>query len=258
MALFESGNPTLSEKYFQRSNEIDLNGTMTVRGSINKFGFLMLMVIAGAAYTWHLYSQYKDGQMMTLFWVGLIGSLILGLVISFRPRLAQYLAPVYGLLEGLMLGTFSVLVNEMAIKKGWPGGVVPQAVGLTFGVAIVMFLLYNFRIIKPTEKFKSVMISAILGVGLLYLAYWILGIFHINLPFMNWGDSSALGIGINIVVLVIAALTLILDFERIEVGSQTGAPKYMEWYCAFGLLVTMVWLYIQILKLLSRFANSRN
>jgi uncharacterized YccA/Bax inhibitor family protein len=255
MALFQSGNPTLSEKIFSKS--IDHSGeAMTVRGSINKFGFLLLMVIAGAVYTWNLYYTGSNSTMMGFFWLGLVGGLITGIVISFKPNLAKYLAPAYAILEGFVLGAFSAIINNMVAKK-YPG-IVIQAVGLTFGVAFLMFLLYNFRVIKPTQKFKSVIITASVGILFLYAAYWLLGIFGIHMPFMNWGDTSLLGFGINIFVAVIAALSLILDFERIETGADMGAPKEMEWYGAFGLLVTMVWLYIQILKILSRFASSRN
>ena len=130
-----------------------------------------------------------------------------------------------------------------------------QAVGLTFGVAIAMFLLYNFRVIKATERFKSVIISATVGIGIFYLISMVLRMFGIDMPFMY--DSSALGIGISLFVVAIAALNLILDFDMIERGAEAGAPKYMEWYGAFGLLVTIVWLYIEILKLLSRFANRK-
>ena len=128
-----------------------------------------------------------------------------------------------------------------------------QAVGLTFGVAIAMFLLYNFRIIKATEKFKSVIISATVGIGIFYLLTMIVRMFGVDMPFMY--DSSLLGIGISLFIVAIAALNLILDFDMIEKGSEAGAPKFMEWYGAFALLVTIVWLYIEILKLLSRFAK---
>jgi uncharacterized YccA/Bax inhibitor family protein len=129
---------------------------------------------------------------------------------------------------------------------------------LTFAVAFAMFLLYNFRIIKPTQKFKAVIVGATVGIGLFYLVWMVLGLFGVHLAFMAWGNASPLGIIVNLAVVAIAALSLILDFEQIETGAATGAPKYMEWYGAFGLLVTMVWLYIQILKLLSRFASNRN
>jgi len=256
MAIFESGNPTLSEKIFSRSLDRSNTELMTVRGSIQKFGFLLLMVFAGAAYTWKLYFEFKFPTMMTFFWVGLIGGLISALVISFKPVWAKYLAPAYGLLEGFVLGGLSAIIND-SMKKNYPN-IVLQAVLLTFGVAIAVFLLYNFRIIKPTQKFKSIIMSSIMGIAVFYLIYMVLGLFGVNMSFMNWGDNSLLGIGINLFVVVIAALSLILNFEQIEVGQQMGAPRYMEWYSAFGLLVTMVWLYIEILKLLSRFSSNRN
>jgi uncharacterized YccA/Bax inhibitor family protein len=256
MALFESGNPTLSEKIFNRSlNPADAE-VMTVRGSIQKFGFLLLMVFAGAAYSWKLYSEFKFPTMMTLFWVGLIGGFVSALVITFKPTVAKWLAPAYGLLEGLALGAISAIIND-SFKTKYPG-IVLQAVMLTFAVAFAIFLLYNFRIIKPTQKFKSIIIGASAGIGLFYLVWIVLSLFGVRLSFMSWTDASPLGIAINLFVVAIAAFSLILDFEQIEVGAQMGAPKHMEWYGAFGLLVTMVWLYIQILKLLSRFASNRN
>src|ERR1700761_4995432 len=256
MALFESSNPTLSEKIFNRSLDPSSTGTMTVRGSIQKFGFLLLMVTAGAAYNWKLYTEFKGETMMTLFWVGLIGGLVSGLIISFKPTTARYLSPLYALLEGFVVGALSVIINGQFQNK-YPN-IVLQAVILTFGVAFAVFLLYNFRIIRPTQKFKAILLSAIVGISLFYLVYFVLSLFHVNISFMSWNDASPLGIIINLFVVVIAALSLILDFERIEVGQQMGAPKYMEWYGAFGLMVTMIWLYIQILKLLSRFASNRN
>ncbi len=256
MAIFQSGNPTLSQKIFNRSLEQTNGETMTVRGSINKFGFLMLMVIAGAAYTWNLYNTSQISTMTTLLWVGLIGGLVTAVAISFKPTWAPYLAPAYGILEGFALGAISVILNE-AFKEKYPG-IILDAVGLTFGVAIAMFLLYNFRIINPTKKLQSIIFAATLGIGIFYLIdIVLLYVFKIDLPFMRWDNSSWLGIGISLFIIVIAALNLILDFGRIEQGAEMGAPKYMEWYGAFGLLVTIVWLYIEILKLLSRFASGR-
>jgi uncharacterized YccA/Bax inhibitor family protein len=256
MALFETGNPTLSEKIFSKSIDRSSTELMTVRGSIQKFGFLLLMVVAGAAYTWKLYFEGAFPTMMTFFWVGLIGGLVSVIAISFKPTLAKYLAPAYGLLEGFVLGGLSAIVNDQ-FKEKYPN-IVLSAVLLTFGVAFAVFLLYNFRIIRPTAKFKAILLSSMAGIFIFYLVYMVLGLFGVNIPFMNWGDSSLLGIGINLFVVVIAALSLILNFEQIEVGEQVGAPKHMEWYGAFGLLVTMVWLYIEILKLLSRFSSNRN
>ena len=255
MALFQSGNPTLSQKIFERSVDSTDSGVMTVRGSITKFGFLMLMVIAGAAYTWNMY-ELKPQTMTTMLWVGLIGGLVTGLVVSFKPTLAKYLAPAYGLLEGFVIGALSAIVNGMFATK-YPN-LVLTAVGLTFGVALAMFLLYNFRIIRPTQKFRAIIMGSVLGIMLFYLITIVLSAFGVHMQFMSITDSSPLGIGISLFVVAIAAMSLILDFENIEVGAQSGAPKYMEWYSAWGLLVTMVWLYIEVLKLLSRLASSRN
>lgn len=194
--------------------------------------------------------------MMTFFWVGLIGGMISVFAISFKPEWAKYLSPAYGVLEGFVLGGLSAIIND-SMKTKYPN-IVLTAVLLTFGVAFAVFLLYNFKIIRATEKFKAIIYSSIVGIGIFYLIYMVLGLFGVNIPFMNWGDSSLLGIGVNLFVVVIAALSLVLNFDQIETGEQMGAPKYMEWYSAFGLLVTMVWLYIEILKLLSRFANNRN
>jgi len=255
MAIFKSGNPTLSQKIFDRSMHVEANmqGTMSVRGAINKFGFLMLMIIAGAAYNWHLFEQGQVSSMTTLLYVGVFGGLITAIAISVKPNWAQYLAPLYGLLEGLFIGGISAVLNN-AFAKQYPG-LIMQAVGLTFGVAIAMFLLYNFRIIKATEKFKSVIISATVGIGIFYLLTMLLRLFGVNVAFMY--DSSMLSIGISLFVVAIAALNLILDFDMIEQGAAQGAPKFMEWYGAFALLVTLVWLYLEILRLLSKLANNK-
>ncbi len=255
MAIFKSGNPTLTEKMFDKSLEMDasLQGTMTVRGAINKFGFMMLMLIAGAAYNWHLFEELKQDTMNVLMMVGIFGGLITAIAISFKPNWAPFLAPLYALLEGLFIGGISVIMNA-AFAKSYPG-LVMQAVGLTFGVAISMFILYNFRVINATERFKSVIFTATLGIGIFYLLTMVLRLFGVNVSFMY--DSSMLSIGISLFVVAIAALNLILDFDMIEQGAERGAPKFMEWYGAFGLMVTIVWLYIEMLKLLSKL-SSRN
>lgn len=255
MALFQSGNPTLSQKMFDKSMTIQAEnaGVMSVRGTMNKFGFLMLMVLASAAFTWNLFEKDNRSLANILTWTGIIGGLIIGFVISFKPKWSSFLAPAYGVLEGFFVGGISVIINELFLES-YPN-LVMNAVGLTMGVAIAMFLLYNFRIIKPTEKFRSIIFTATAGIAIFYLIRLVLLMFGISIPFMQFGDNSLLGIGVSLVIVAIAALNLILDFERIEDGANMGAPKYMEWYCSFGLLVTIVWLYIEILRLLSRFAS---
>lgn len=255
MALFKSGNPTLSEKIFNTTLEDQYQGVMTARGAMNKFGFLFLMVIAGAGFTWHLYYQGKTETMMPLMWIGVFGGLITAIVITFKKTWAPYLAPLYGILEGFFLGSISAFMNDMFSAK-YPG-LVMHAVGLTLGVAVAMFLLYNFRVIRATERFKSIIMTATVGIALFYLITWIVRMFGVNMEFMMMGNGSLLGIGISLFVVAIAALNLIIDFDMIEKGAEMGAPKYMEWYCGFALMVTIVWLYVEMLKLLSRL-GSRN
>lgn len=251
MSLMKSGNPTLSDKIFNRSITAGQDGVMTARGTIHKFGFLFLMMMASAAYTWHAY--YEGQNVTTFMWVGLLGGLGLALVISFKPNLAPYLAPAYSLLEGLMVGAISAIINE-AMRESYPG-IIMQAVSLTFGAAFGMFLLYNFKIIRATERFKSIIFTATAGIAIFYLIAMVLRQFGVDIPFLH--EGGLMGIGFSLFVVAIAALNLIIDFDMIEKGSEMGAPKYMEWYCAFGLLVTIVWLYIEILRLLSKL-QSRN
>lgn len=253
MAFLKSGNPTLTEKIFDTTPLDRQQGIMTARGAMNKFGFLFLMVIAGAGFTWHLYYQGKGETMMPLMMLGVFGGLITAIVITFKRSWAPFLAPLYGLLEGLFLGAISAIMNE-AFKAKYPGLVV-QAVGLTLGVAVAMFLLYNSGIIKVTQRFRSVLFTATIGIGIFYLVTMVVRMFGVQMDFMMMGNGSLLGIGISLFVVVIAALNLIMDFDMIEQGAAMGAPKYMEWYCAFGLMVTIVWLYVEMLKLLSRFSK---
>ena len=253
MAIFKSGNPTLTQKMFDKSlhMEAEMQGVMSVRGTVNKFGFLMLMVIAGAAYTWHLFETSQNNAFYILMFVGIIGGLVTALAISFKPNWAPVLAPLYGILEGFFIGAISATLNDV-FKKEYPD-LIMQAVGLTFGVAIAMFLLYNFRIINATQKFKSVVMTATLGIGIFYLITLVLRLFGVNVSFMY--DSSWLSIGISLFVVAIASLNLIMDFDMIEQGAERGAPKFMEWFGAFGLMVTIVWLYVEILRLLSKLGS---
>lgn len=250
MELFKSGNPTLTEKMFQSSLTADREHVMTVRGTLNKFGFLFLMVMASAFFTW--YSFGKGVDVSPYMWTGAIGGLIVALVIIFKKTWAGYLAPAYALLEGLFVGAVSAYYNYAFAEKA--PFIIVQAVGLTFGVAIAMFILYNMRIIRATETFKSVIITATAGIAIFYLITFVLRFFNIDIPFIHQGTTF--GIIFSLIVVAIAALNLILDFDMIEKGSDAGAPKYMEWYGAFGLLVTIVWLYLEILRLLAKL-NSR-
>lgn len=250
MELFKSGNPTLTEKMFQSSLTGDRQDVMTVRGTLNKFGFMFLMVMASAFFSW--YSFGKGVDVTPYMWTGAIGGLIVALVIVFKKTWAPFLAPAYALLEGLFVGAISAYYNYAFAEKA--PFIIVQAVGLTFGVALAMFVLYNMRIIRATETFKSIIITATAGIAIFYLITIVLRFFSIDIPFIHQG--STFGIIFSLIVVAIAALNLILDFDMIEKGSDAGAPKYMEWYGAFGLLVTIVWLYLEILRLLAKL-NSR-
>jgi uncharacterized YccA/Bax inhibitor family protein len=252
MALFNSSNPTLTEKSFNRSMAIPGMDTMTMKGTLNRFGFLFLMVMATSFYVWNEASVGNSVQGYIL--TGGIGGFILALVLIFKQQWAQYLAPAYALLEGLLIGGISAVYNN-AFAKIAPG-IVMQAVVLTFGTAITMFALYKFGVIRATERFKSILFAAMGGIMVFYLLTFVLSLFDVEIPMMHQG--SWMSIGISLVIVVVAALSLILDFDRIEQGAAMGAPKYMEWFCAFGLLVTLVWLYLEILRLLGNLYGRRD
>jgi len=210
------------------------------------------MLMGSAFYSWKE-ADNAGANVMPMILGGAIGGLVIAIVLMFKKEWAGYLAPLYALLEGLFIGAVSSFFNQ-----AYPG-IVMQAVGLTFSVGIGMYFLYAMRIIRATEKFKSVLITATVGIALFYFAIMILRMFSVNIdetmPFVNGGGMF--GIGFSLLIVAIAALNLILDFDMIEQGAEMGAPKYMEWYGAFGLMVTFVWLYMEILRLLSKF-SSRN
>lgn len=254
MAIFKSGNPTLKENRF--SNVLDevvlYENAMTVRGTLQKFGFLFLMVLGSSFYSWKQFAE--SGNVMPLMLGGAIGGFIIAIVLVFKPTLSPWLAPLYALLQGLFIGAISSMYN-LAFAERAPNLII-NAVGLTFGVAATMYLLYSFRIIKATETFKSVIYTATGGIMFFYLLVFVLRLVGFEgMPFLH--EGSTFGIIFSLVVVAIAALNLILDFDMIERGAELGAPKYMEWYGAFGLMVTLVWLYLEILRLLSKL-SSRN
>ncbi|MDO9375563.1 MAG: Bax inhibitor-1/YccA family protein [Bacteroidota bacterium] len=251
MDLFKSGNPTLSEKSFKQTEYIDYTNSMTVRGTLNKFGFMFLMVLGTSYYSWKEYAT--GGNVQPLIWTGALGGLVVALVIMFKKEWSPYLAPLYALLEGLFLGAVSAYYNDAFAAKA--PNIIMSAVGLTFGTVIAMYLLYSFKVIRATQKFKAVIVTATAGIAIFYLIALVLRMFGIQMAFLH--EGSTFGIGFSLVVVAIAALNLILDFDMIEKGSEAGAPKYMEWYGAFGLMVTIVWLYLEILRLLSKLSSRK-
>ena len=187
---------------------------------------------------------------MPMVLIGVIGGLVVALIISFKKQWSPYLAPAFGLLQGLFVGAISAMY-DYAFKTSYPG-IVMQAVGLTLIVAMVMYVLYQTRIIRVTDKFRSVITIATISIGVFYLIKWIASLAFGTTIGAFTNASTPLGIGFSVVVVCLAALNLLLDFDMIEKGVEAKAPKYMEWYGAFGLLVTLVWLYLEILRLLSK------
>ena len=256
MALIKTSNPALGEKTFQNlpgtqyGGIIDESTRMTLNGTVNKTGILLVCAIATAAWTWHLFLQSRDiAEISPLMLGGLIGGLIVALVTVFKKEWSPVTAPMYALLEGLVLGGLSAVVDLR-----YPG-IAIQAVGLTFGTLFVLLLAYRSGLIKVTQKFRLGVIAATGGIMLLYLLEMVLGFFGIQ--FVSINGAGAIGIGFSLLVVGIAALNLVLDFDFVEQGVRYGAPKYMEWYGAFGIMVTLVWLYLEILRLLSKM-RSRN
>ncbi len=244
----QSGNPALGKNTFLDVNTgrvLSGDGTMTMNGTVNKTGLLLALVLLGATISWSKYAG--PASIPTLYPLiigGAIAGLVLALITVFKKQWAAYTGPLYAVAEGLCLGALSAM-----FEARYPG-IVMQAVGLTFGTMAVMLLAYRSGWIRATEKFKLGVVAATGGVFLLYLVDMVLGFFGHHIGFIN--GSSALGIGFSVVVVVIAALNLILDFDLIESGVKAGAPKYMEWYGAFALVVTLVWLYLELLRLLSK------
>ena len=241
--LYRSNNPVLKEKLFTGS--ITTGETMTIQGTVNKTGLLLLLVFVAAAWTWGL--SHSPAPENALPWVigGALGGFLLALVTVFKSNWSPITAPVYALLEGLFLGGISAVFD-----KSYPG-IAVQAIGLTFGVLFVLLLAYKTGIVRATRGFKLGVIAATGAIVLVYAANLIMSLFfHSQMSFLY--SSTPLGIGISVVVVIIAALNLVLDFDMIETGARMGAPKYMEWYGAFAMMVTLIWLYLEILRLLGK------
>lgn len=251
MALFKSGNPTLKESAYEGTifQGISTGEEMTIRGTMNKFGFLFLMMMGSTLFSWSYF--YKGNDPMPLMMLGVFGGLVLALVMAFKKQWAPYIAPAFALLEGLFVGSVSAYY-DYAFRTSYPG-IVMQAVGLTLIVTLVMYVLYKTRIIKVTQKFRSVITIATISIAIFYLIKWVAFAVFGNTSIGAFTMASTpLGIGFSVLVVCLAALNLLLDFDMIEKGAEMRAPKYMEWYSAFGLLVTLVWLYLEILRLLSK------
>ena len=251
MALFKSGNPVLNEKTFEKSFSYTGTDTMTVNGTLNKFGILFLLTLAAAGYSWKM--VYSGVDITPYIWPCVLTTLGIAILLVFKMEWAPYLAPVYAIVKGFAVGVISAFYNH-AFDKISPN-IITQAVCLTFGVVIAMFLLYRFNIIKATQTFKKIVLTATMGLAVFYLIAIGLRFANIDIPFLH--EGSPIGIVFSLVVVALAAMNLIIDFDMIENHANQGAPKFMEWYGAFALLVTIIWLYIEVLRLLAKIAGSR-
>ncbi len=242
--LMRTSNPALGRDAF-RTGVAGFGDTMTVAGTVNKTGILLLCVVATAAWTWNrLMAAPSPETVGPAILIGGIGGLVLAVVTIFKKEWSPVTAPIYALLEGLVLGGVSGM-----FELRYPG-IAIQAVSLTFGTLVVLLLAYRSGVIRVTEKFRLGVVAATGGIFVFYLASFVLGFFGIHFSMIQ--GSGMLGIGFSVFVVIVAALNLVLDFDLIESGAREGAPKYMEWYGAFALMITLIWLYFEILRLLSK------
>ena len=245
MAQFmRTSNPALNDQVF-RGEGAAFGEAMTVQGTVNKTGILLLCTVATAAWTWNIFLHSHSAQAVApLALVGVIGGLVFAFATIFKKTWAPVTAPIYALFEGLVLGSVSAI-----LEVRFPG-IAIQAVSLTFGTMVALLLVYRSGLIRVTDNFRMGIFAATGGIAIFYLIEMVLGFFGVHFTAVN--GSGAIGIGFSVFVVIIAALNLVLNFDFIENGARAGAPKYMEWYGAFGMMVTLIWLYFEILRLLSK------
>ena len=240
----ENYGDTYSDSYTARDQEIERHSNcMTVRSTAFKTIFLLGLVVA-SAFLSIVACAYSSALLMPIMMGAPFAALIVGLIMCFKPSSSPFLAPLYAILEGAFLGPLSLFFAQES------AGIVFQAITATFGVCFLMMALYSFNIIKVNQKFAAFVLCATAGVAITYMLTAILGAFGIQMPYIH--DNGIVGIIINLVVIGIAAANLLLDFENITRGAEARAPKYYEWFCAYGVMVTLIWLYIEMLKLLRR------
>jgi uncharacterized YccA/Bax inhibitor family protein len=241
--FMRTSNPALNEKAFK--GQVAVGEAMTLQGTVNKTGLLLLCVVATAAWTWGLAHSNRPEAVYPWMIGGIIGGFVVALATIFKQNWAPLTAPIYALLEGFALGGISAIFEQTY------HGIAIQAVGLTFGTLFVMLLAYKTGMIRATQRFKTGVIAATGGIMVFYLIGMVLRVFfHFQIQVIYAGGLW--GILFSLFVVIIAALNLVLDFDMIETGVSGGAPKYMEWYGAFGLMVTLIWLYLEILRLLGK------
>lgn len=247
----QTSNPTLTDNTFSGFGYVDRSNAMTVQGVVIKTAILLMIALSTATWTWMHYLKIgaEASSINTWITVGALGGFVLALATVFKPVWSSVTAPLYAALEGLFIGGLSVVMEQ-----AFPG-IVMQATLYTFGTLIAMLAVYQTGLIRVTENFKFGIVVATGGIAVAYLISWVLSFFGVQVPFIT--GNGTFSILFSIGVIIVAALNFILDFDFIERGAEKGAPKYMEWYGAFALMVTLIWLYIEFLRLLSKL-RSRN
>tara|TARA_B100000941_G_scaffold287823_1_gene263645 strand:- start:1416 stop:2162 length:747 start_codon:yes stop_codon:yes gene_type:complete len=240
---YRSGNPVLTSNAFDIST--DSSDVMTINGTVTKTFLSLCLVVISGYYSW-IYISITN----VLILPSILFALILGGVTVFKKHLSPITVPIYAVVQGIFLGALSYTFNTLY------DGIVITAISYTLSILFVMLTLYRTGIIKPTENFKLGLAAGTGGIALIYLVNFVMSFFGTGLSIMDINNASMLSIGFSLFVIVMAALNLVVDFDFIEEGSEKGAPKYMEWFGAFGLMVTLIWLYIEILRLLAKM-NSR-
>ncbi|WP_348026156.1 Bax inhibitor-1/YccA family protein [Aciduricibacillus chroicocephali] len=237
-----SGNPTLSSETFSDFGQKPSSRIMTVGGAVNKSFIMLILLSVAAFFTWNAYNE--GTEVIGFVGIAAVIGFVVALVTTFVKKVSPVTAPIYAILEGVVIGGISAYY-ESAYQ-----GITQQAVLLTLGIFAGMLFIYKSRIIRVTNKFRNGVIAATLGIAIVYLLSFVLSFFGIQIPYLH--EASPLGIAISIGIVIVASLNLMLDFDYIECGAQGGAPKYMEWYSAFALMVTLVWLYLEIIRLLAK------
>ncbi len=245
--MMRSGNPALNQDIFLSERSFDRGDAMTIQGTVNKTALTLFILSAAAMFVWH--RAFTGQSVQGLMIGGALGGFVVAMITIFKKTAAPITTPLYGLLEGLFLGGLSA-----GLEVRYPG-IVLNAVGLTLGCLFALLAAYKSRLIPVTENFKLGMAAATGGIMILYLVNMVMGFFGTRIPFIH--ESGPLGIAFSLFVVGLAAFNLVLDFDFIEKGADSGAPKHMEWYGAFGLVVTLVWLYIEILRLLAKLQDRR-
>ncbi len=221
-------------------------GAMTVNGTMTATGVLLVLLVISAAFGWAAgpSADASNPKFPALALVGVFVGLGCAIGVHFKPTLARILGPIYAVGQGFAVGAIS------KSYENWQNGIVVQAIGATLGVAVVTLVLYRTGIIKVTDRFKRTVITATLGLMLFYMVSFVISLFSDGVSFLN--STSLFSIGFSIFAAGLAAMNLAIDFDFIDKGSKSGLPKHMEWYAAFALLVTLVWLYLEMLRLLSK------